>query len=56
MLDIVDETETSSFGTDEGTTPVEALASEHASELISKSLVCTEEVTNLPSTSTNVTS
>lgn len=56
MLDVVDDTITGCLGTNEGTTPVETLASEHSSELVLELLVSTEEVTDLTSTGTNVTS
>ncbi len=54
MLDVVDDTVTSSFGSDEASTPVEALSSEHTGELIPELLVCTKEETNLASTGTNI--
>ena len=49
-------TVTSSLGTDEGTSPVTTLAGQDTSELVPLALVSTEQVTNFPSTNTNVTS
>lgn len=55
MLDVVDNTITSSLRSDEASTPVQALPSEHTSKLIPELLVGTEEETNLASTGTNIT-
>ena len=54
MLDVVDDTITSSLGSDEASTPVQALSSEHTGELIPELLVGTKEETNLASTGTNI--
>lgn len=56
MLDVVDETITGRFWSDEAATPVETLSSEHASELILQLLVSTEQETDFASPSTDVTS
>lgn len=54
MLDIVDETVTSSLRANEGSTPSETLSGEHASEFILEPAVGTEQETNLAGASANV--
>ena len=54
MLDVVDDTVSSSFGSDEASTPVKTLTSKHTGKLIPELLVCTKEETNLASTGTNI--
>lgn len=54
MLDIVDETVTSSLRANEGSTPSEALSGEHASEFIFEPAVGTEQETNLAGASADV--
>ena len=56
MLDIVDQTVTCGLRTDEASSPRETLSSEHADELVLEFLVSTKEETDLPSTSSDVTS
>ena len=56
MLDIVDETVSSCFWTNEASSPGEAFASKHTSKLVPELLVGTEEVTNFTATCTNVAS
>lgn len=56
MLDIVDQTVTCGLRADETSSPRETLSSEHADELVLEFLVSTKEETDLPSTSSDVTS
>ena len=56
LFNIVDETVASGLRTDEATTPVVALTSQDADELVAKLLVSTEQETDLTTTSSNVTS
>ena len=56
MFNIIDETVASGLRTDEATTPVVALTSQDADELVTKLLVSTEQETDLTTTSSNVTS
>lgn len=56
MLDIVDQAITGRLRTDEASSPRETLSSEHADELVLEFLVSTKEETDLPSTSSDVTS
>jgi hypothetical protein len=52
----VDETVTSSLGTDQRTTPGSALTSEHALPPVAVIAVCTEEPSDLTARHTNITS
>lgn len=56
MLDIVDQAVACRLRTDEASSPRETLSSEHADELVPELLVSTEEETDLPSTSSDVSS
>jgi len=56
VLDKVDNTIAGSLRTDEGTTPVQALASKHTGELVPQTPIGTKEVSNLPRTRTDITS
>lgn len=54
MLDVVDETVTSSLRADEGSTPGEAFSGKHTSELVLESAIGTEEESNLAGASSDV--
>jgi hypothetical protein len=54
VLDVVDETVTGGLRADEGSTPSEALSSEHTGELILEPSIGTEKESNLASASSDV--
>lgn len=56
LSDVVDQTETGSFGSDEGSTPRSTFTSEDTGKLVSDLLVGTEHVTNLSSSSSDISS
>ena len=56
MADVVNETISSSFRTDQTATPVQSLASQHPLECITVFLVCTEEITDFTASNADITS
>lgn len=56
VLDVVDKAVAGGLGTNEASTPVHALTSKHAYELILELFVSTEQETNLPGAGPDVTS